>query len=69
MKEKEINKLNTYISNIEQLGADARYYSDYEKWEHVETLMYSILTWAKKGQKTCQKIIQERNKEENEKES
>lgn len=66
MKEQEIKKLQTYIENIEQLSADARYYTDYEKWEHVETLMYSILTWAKKGQKTCQKIITERNKEENE---
>ena len=66
MKEKDIKKLEEYIENIEQLGADSRYSLDFESWGALDMQLYSIEHWAKKARKIAQKLQQG---EENEKET
>ncbi len=66
MKEKEIKKLEEYIENIEQLGADSRWSLDFENWGALDIKLYSIIHWAKKARKIAQKLQEE---EQNEKET
>ena len=49
-------RLKEYIENIEQLGADARYYYDYENYDKLKTQFDSIEWWAKKANKELVKI-------------
>ncbi len=66
MKEKDIKKLEEYIENIEQLGADSRWSLDFESWGALYVKLNSIEYWAKKGKALAQKLQEE---EENEKTS
>lgn len=39
-------KLEQYIENIEQLGADARYENDYDNYDKLRVKLESIITWC-----------------------
>lgn len=66
MEEKE--KLEEYIENIEQLGADSRFYNnalsinnDYEKYgEILKTKLESIIYWSGKAIKEVNKKTKEK---------
>ena len=64
MKEKNIKKLEEYIENIEQLGADSRYSLDFESWGALYVELNSIEYWAKKGKKLVEKLQQEEQENE-----
>lgn len=49
-------KLNKYIENIEQLGADARYYNDYDNYDQLRVLFKSTEYWSKKATKVVEEI-------------
>lgn len=49
-------RLKEYIENIEQLGADARYYYDCENYDKLKTQFDSIEWWSKKANKELIKI-------------
>lgn len=49
-------KLNKYIENIEQLGADARYYNDYDNYDQLRVLFKSTEYWSKKATKVVEGI-------------
>lgn len=55
--DKQKLKLNEYIENIEQLGADARYYNNYEDYERLTLKLKSIEYWAKKGITSAKKLL------------
>lgn len=49
-------RLEEYIENIEQLGADARYHEGYENYDKLKIQFDSIEYWAKKANKELVKI-------------
>ena len=48
-------KVKEYIENIEQLGADARFYFNNEKYDRLIVELESILYWSKKAIKEVKK--------------
>lgn len=48
-------KVKEYIENIEQLGADSRYYLDIEKYDRIIAELESIIYWSKKAIKEIKK--------------
>ncbi len=66
-------RLEEYIENIEQLGADTRYHNGYENYDKLEILFDSIEHWCRKANRELVKIqlLENANKleeQENEKE-
>jgi len=49
-------KLNRYIENIEQLGANARYYNNYDNYDNLFIQLRSITYWSKKAAKVVEGI-------------
>ncbi len=49
-------RLEEYIENIEQLGADARFHNDYENYERLKIEFDSIEHWARKANRELIKI-------------
>ena len=61
MKEEKYEmKIKEYIVNIEQLGADARYWFDYENYDKLRMELESIEWWAKKAQLLLNKLEKEK---------
>lgn len=50
-----MEKLENYIENIEQLGADARFENDNKNYDVLKIKLESIIWWAKKSLKTLEK--------------
>ena len=62
MSNKKLEKkqiLNQCIENIEQLGADARYWNDYDNYKKLKIQLESIDWWVKKAQQLVEKIDKE----------
>lgn len=51
--------LKQCIESIEQLGADARYENNYEKYSRLKAKLESIEWWVKKAQILVEKIESE----------
>jgi hypothetical protein len=49
-------KLGDFIENIEQLGANARYYNNYEDYDNLYIQLKSIEYWSKKASKVVKQI-------------
>jgi len=64
MEEKNKVKIQEYIENIEQLGADARYEFDYENYNKLRVKLESIEWWSRKAQKVLDKIEKEQKNNE-----
>lgn len=60
MKNRE--QLKKCISNIELLGADARFENDREGYDMLKIKLESIEYWAKQGQKALKKVVKESDK-------
>lgn len=61
-KTTNLEKIKNEIDNIEQLGADARYYFDYEDYEKLLIEIDSIIYWCKSVKRRVKK---EQNNEKN----
>ena len=51
-----MGKLEAYIDNIEQLGADARYENNNEQYDKLLITLNSIEWWCKKTRKLVEKL-------------
>lgn len=56
-------KLKDYIENLEQLGANSRYYNNYEDYNKLYIQLKSIEYWAKKASKATKIITRNENYE------
>ena len=62
MNNKKIERkqmLNQCIESIEQLGADARYWNDYDNYNKLKIQLESIEWWLKKAQRLIEKTEME----------
>lgn len=55
------DKIKQYIENIEQLGADSRYYNDLEKYDNLKVELESIIYWSEKALKELKKELKKEN--------
>ena len=62
--DKQKLKLQDYIENIEQLGANARYYNNYMNYDNLFIQLKSIEYWSKKAANVVKAIKRNQKYEE-----